>query len=160
MRTLKLITLCCLLLAFSSCKKSSGPKLSTDFSIEITDITAVNARLAIDAIGDNPSLIRYMAPIPEDHVKSEVNMTNESAMKSFISKNGSAIQLPYSAILQDLAPETTYVVGVIAIDAQMNIYSYKTASFTMKDLASQFENTLGNPSNAGDLTENTLQDKK
>lgn len=158
MKTLKLIMLCCCLsLAFSSCKKSSGPELSTDFSIEVADITAVNARLSIDATGDQPSLVRYMAPKPEDQVKSEINMADESAMKSFISKNGIAIQLPYSAILQNLAPETTYVVGVIAIDEQMNVYSYKTATFTMKDLASQFENTLGNPSNAGELTENIIK---
>lgn len=158
MRTLKLIMLCfCFSLAFVSCKKSDKVSLSTNFTVEVTDITAINARLAIGATGDKPALVRYMAPVPEADVKAEINIDDAKALKAYISRNGSAIELPYSAVLLDLTPETTYVVGVIAIDAQMNVYAYKTASFTMKDLASQFENTLGDPSNAGELTENTLK---
>lgn len=158
MRTLKLIMLCCCLsLASVACKKSDKAALSTDFSVEVTDVTAINARLAIDATGDQPYLVRYMAPVPEADVKAEINMDDAAALKTFISQNGAAIELPYSSVLLDLTPETTYVVGVIAIDSQMNVYACKTANFTMKDLASQFENTLGDPSNAGELTENTLK---
>ncbi len=158
MRTLKLIMLgCCISLALASCKKNNDTTLSTELSIAVTDITAINARLAIESTGDVPSLVRYMEPIPEADVVSGVDTTNTEALKDFISKNGAAIELPYSAVLLDLAPETKYVVGVVAIDADMNMYAYKTETFTMKDLASMFENTLGDPSNAGELTENTLK---
>ena len=157
MRTLKLIMLCCLSLAFFSCGKTDKPTLSTDFTVEVTDITAINARLAIDLTGDKPSLVRYMAPVPEAEVKAAINMEDAEALKAYISKNGTAIELPYSTVLTELTPEMTYLVGIIAIDDQMNVYQYKTATFTMKDLASQFENTLGDPSNAGELTENIIK---
>lgn len=123
----------------------------------MTDITAINARLAIDATGDKPSLVRYMAPVPEAEVKAAISMDDAEALKAYISKNGTAIELPYSSVLTELTPEMTYLVGIIAIDEQMNVYQYKTATFTMKDLASQFENTLGDPSNAGELTENIIK---
>ncbi len=149
---------CCLLsLAFVSCKKKEQPKLLMDFTIEITDVTAINARLAIDGKGSAPSLVRYMAPVPKTEMSAEINMDDAEAVKGFISQNGVAINLPYSSLLRDLTPETAYVVGVIAFDAQMDAYSYKTATFTMKDLASMFEDTVGDPSNAGNLTENVLK---
>lgn len=149
---------CCLLsLAFISCKKKEQPKLSMDFTIEVTDVTAINARLAIDGKGDAPALVRYMAPIPEAEISAEISMDDAEAVKSFVSRNGVAIDLPYSSLLLDLTPETTYVVGVVAFDARMNAYSYKTATFTMKDLASMFEDTVGDPSDAGNLTENILK---
>lgn len=157
MRTFKLIMLCCLSLAFLACGKTDKPTLSTEFTVEVTDITAINARLAIDATGDKPSLVRYMAPVPEAEVKAAISMDDAEALKAYISKNGTAIELPYSSVLTELTPEMTYLVGIIAIDEQMNVYQYKTATFTMKDLASQFENTLGDPSNAGELTENIIK---
>lgn len=157
MRTLKLIMLCCLSLAFLACGKTDKPTLSTEFTVEVTDITAINARLAIDATGDKPSLVRYMAPVPEAEVKAAISMDDAEALKAYISKNGTAIELPYSSVLTELTPEMTYLVGIIAIDEQMNVYQYKTATFTMKDLASQFENTLGDPSSAGELTENIIK---
>ena len=157
MRTLKLIMLCCLSLAFLACGKTDKPTLSTEFTVEVTDITAINARLAIDATGDKPSLVRYMAPVPEAEVKAAISMDDAEALKAYISENGTAIELPYSSVLTELTPEMTYLVGIIAIDEQMNVYQYKTATFTMKDLASQFENTLGDPSSAGELTENIIK---
>ena len=158
MRTLKLIMLCCCLSIFgSSCQKNEKTPLSTDFSIEVTDITAINARLSIGATGDTPSLVRYMAPVSEAELKSNVNVDDAEALKSYISRKGTAIELPYSSVLLDLNPETTYMVGVIAIDEDMDVYAYKTATFTMKDLNSMFENTLGDPSNAGELKENILK---
>ena len=82
MRTLKLIMLCCLSLAFLACGKTDKPTLSTEFTVEVTDITAINARLAIDATGDKPSLVRYMAPVPEAEVKAAISMDDAEALKA------------------------------------------------------------------------------
>lgn len=158
MKTLKLIMICCFMsLALVSCKKKEQPQRSMVFTIDVTDVTAINARLAIDGKGDAPSLVRYMAPVPESEMLSEIDMADAKAVKAYLSRNGEAITLPYSDLLQNLAPEMTYVVGVVAFDADMDAYSYKTATFTMKDLASMFEETVGDPSNAGNLTENVLK---
>ena len=78
-------------------------------------------------------------------------------MKAYVSKNGQAIDLPYSIVLLDLAAETTYVVGVVAVNEKMELYDYSVETFTTKDLASMFDNVLGDPSNSGELTENTLK---
>lgn len=158
MRTLKLITVCCLLLlGMISCKKQSAAPAKADFSIEVSNVTAINARLQIDCKGKIPALVRYMAPVPEAIVASEVDMNDAKAMKDYLSKNGEAIELPYSAVLLDLAAETTYVVGVVAVNENMELYDFLVETFTTKDLASMFDNVLGDPSNSGELTENTLK---
>lgn len=157
MKILKLI-LACSLLSFCviSCKKQPAASVKADFSIEVSNVTAINARLQIDC-KNAPALVRYMAPVPETTVSSEVNMNDVQALSAYVSKNGEAITLPFSAVLLDLTPEMTYVVGVVAINENMEVYDCLVETFTMKDLASMFENTLGDPSNAGNLSGNTLK---
>lgn len=158
MKILKLILTCSILLfCVISCKKQPAASVTADFSIEVTNVTAINARLQIDCKGNVPALVRYMAPVPEATVASEVNMKDAQAMRAYVSKNGEAITLPYSSVLLDLTPEMTYVVGVVAINENMEVYDCLVETFTMKDLASMFENTLGDPSNAGNLSGNTLK---
>ena len=158
MKILKLITACSiLLLGMISCNKQEAAQEKADFTIEVSNVTAINARLQIDCKGNVPALVRYMAPKPEATVSSEVNMNDTQALKAYVSKNGEAITLPYSSVLLDLTPETTYVVGVVAINENMEVYDCHVEKFTMKDLASMFENTLGDPSNAGNLSGNTLK---
>ena len=151
------MTCCCLSLAFISCKKKEQPKPTMDLTIEVTDVTAINARLAIDGTGDTPSLVRYMAPGLAEDMYAAIDTADVEAVKGYISQNGVAIDLPYTEVLTELTPEATYVVGVIAFDEQMNAFGYDVETFTMKDLASMFEETLGDPSNAGNLTENILK---
>lgn len=158
MRTLKLISACCLLLlGMASCNKPTAAPETAGFSIEVSNVTAINARLQIDCSGKTPALVRYMAPIPEATVSAEVNINDAQAMKAYVSKNGQAIDLPYSTVLLDLAAETTYVVGVVAVNEKLELYDYSVETFTTKDLASMFDNVLGDPSNSGELTENTLK---
>ena len=158
MKILKLITACSLLLlGMMSCKKTEAEPEKADFTVEVSNVTAINARLQIDCKGNVPSLVRYMAPTPKETVASEVDMNDPQALKAYLSKSGEAIILPYSSVLLDLVPEMTYVVGVVAINENMEVYDYHTETFTMKDLASMFENTLGDPSNAGNLSGNTLK---
>ena len=109
MKTLKLISVCCLLLlGMVSCNKQQAAQEMAGFSIEVTNVTAINARLQIDCSGTTPALVRYMAPIPEATVSAEVNINDAQAMKAYVSKNGQAIDLPYSIVLLDLAAETTH----------------------------------------------------
>ena len=159
MKTLKLFgamlfAICCM--GVSSCKKQEA-SLKIDFKIDVTEIKAINARLEITASGDKPSLVRYLAPTPEADVLAAVgSLDNASAVKSFISKNGSAIRLPYKVVLMDLTPEQRFVVGVVAYDSDMNAFGYSTQVFTTLDLASLAENPLGDSSNVGSMTENIL----
>lgn len=143
----------------TSCKKAGEPvKLSYDFTIDVTDVTAVNALLSLSGSGDEPALVRYMAPVLESEVLQNVgSMDNEQSLKEYVSRNGSAIKLPYSGVLKDLNPETSYVVGVVAYDANMDAYSFETTTFTTKDMASMTDTSVGDPSDAGHLTENVLQ---
>lgn len=158
MKILKLITACSiLLLSMMSCNKQEAAQEKADFTIEVSNVTAINARLQIDCAGTAPALVRYMAPTPKETVASAVNMDDQEALKAYVSKNGEAITVPFSTVLLDLTPEMTYVVGVVAISEDMEVYECLTETFTMKDLASMFENVLGDPSNAGNLSGNTLK---
>lgn len=158
MKILKLITACSiLLLSMMSCNKQEAAQEKADFTIEVSNVTAINARLQIDCAGTAPALVRYMAPTPKETVASAVNMDDQEALKAYVSKNGEAIKLPYSSVLLDLASETTYVLGVVAVNDNMEVYDFLVETFTTKDLASMFENVLGDPSNAGNLSGNTLK---
>ena len=149
-----LIMLCCM--SIISCKKAPVA-LSIDLTMEVTKVKAINAMLEIKATGDTPSLVRYMGPTPEAEVLDAVgSLDNESAVKSFISKNGIAIKLPYSIALMNLEPEQKYVVGVVVYDSHMNAFGYATQVFTTLDLESMTDNALGDSSNVGNMTENIL----
>ena len=126
MKTLRLITILAGVLSvvvLSSCRKAqSQPGLSIDMSIEVTDISAINAMLKISGEGDEPALIRMVSAVPEAEVMETVgSLDNSEAVKSYISGNGDAISLPYSAVLKDLSPETAYFIGVAAYDSEMNV---------------------------------------
>ena len=111
MKPLRLITILAGVLsvvALSSCRKDrTQPGLSIDISIEVTDISAINAMLKISGEGDEPALIRMVSAVPESEVIETVGtLDNPDAVKSYISGHGEAISLPYSAVLKDLNPET------------------------------------------------------
>ena len=104
------------------------------------------------------ALIRYLAPVQESVVLESVpNLDDSEAMKTYIARNGEAIKVPYNALLKDLQPETVYVVGAVAYDDKMTAVGYKMATFTTLDMASMFEDSLGDPSDAGSLTENIIK---
>lgn len=146
------------LMAAVSCKKQSGPSLTIGLSVDVTDVTAVNAVMDIAGEGDTPTLVRMVSPVPQADVLEEIgSLDNAEAVRNYISSNGVAIDLPYHAVLRDLNPETAYFTGVVAFDANMDIFGYATATFTTKDLASLAEDALGDPSDAGSLTENVLE---
>ena len=162
MKTLRLITILAGVLsvvALSSCRKDqTQPGLSIDMSIEVTDISAINAMLKISGEGDEPALIRMVSAVPKAEVIEAVgSLDNSEAVKSYISGHGEAISLPYSAVLKDLNPETAYFIGVAAYDSEMNVYGYATTTFTTLDLSSITDDALGDPSDAGSLTENELE---
>ena len=110
----------------------------------MTDISAINAMLKISGEGDEPALIRMVSAVPEAEVMETVgSLDNSEAVKSYISGNGDAISLPYSAVLKDLSPETAYFIGVAAYDSEMNVYGYSTTTFTTLDLSSITVNMKG-----------------
>ena len=142
----------------SSCKKQSEPKVSAELSVEITDIKAVSARLSITCEKGNPTLVRYLAPtLKSDVIAATGSVENKTAVETFITRNGNAIALPYNVLLKDLMPETEYVVGVAAFDSSMKVIASEVKVFTTLDLNSMFDESLGDPSGAGDLTENIIK---
>lgn len=145
-------------LAVSSCKKAPAATKSVEVSIEVTDVKAINARIQIGIKGSDAALVRYLAPTQESVVLESVpNLEDEAAMKAYIGRNGEAVSLPYSTLLKDLLPETDYVVGVVVYDAKMTAIGYKMVQFTTRDMASMFEDCLGDPSDVGNLTENIIK---
>lgn len=160
MKKIKLLTIIAAVfsvLAVSSCKKTPVADKSVELSMKVTDVKAINAKIEISADGE-AALIRYLAPVQESVVLESVpNLDDSEAMKTYIARNGEAIKVPYNALLKDLQPETVYVVGTVAYDDKMTAVGYKMATFTTLDMASMFEDSLGDPSDAGSLTENIIK---
>ncbi len=144
----------CSFMAVSSCEKKGSETASIEFTIEVTNVAAVTAELSIDGKGTAPALVRYLAPVSKADFLAEVaNPDDEAAVKNYISKVGTAIALPYTQVLKDLNVGTEYIIGVVAYDANMNIYGYATSSFTTKEMDDRL---VGDQSEAGNLTENIL----
>lgn len=159
MKTLKLIAMlvgAVALLTVSSCKKQEAPK-TIEFTFQVTDVTAINAKLTIDATGTTPALVRYLAPVPEtDVIAVTGSLDNVDKIRGFISENGSAINLPFSTLLKDLNTETKYVIGVVAFDENMDAFGHRVETFTTLDMSSLTDRAVGEPSGAGNLVENVL----
>ena len=157
MKLLKILALAAgALMIVASCTKPSEQK-EFKFTIGVTEITAVNAVLDINGEGDAPSLVRYLAPVPVDELlQSVTSLEDVAAVKAYVSKNGKAVNLPYHAILKGLNTETSYLVGAVAYDADMNDIGFKAVTFSTKDMASLTDSAVGEPSGAGSLTENIL----
>jgi len=156
MRPLKILTIflsVAALLVNSSCKKQNEGPASFDFALEVSEIGSISAELNIDGKGEAPSLVRYLAPVLKSEFDAAIDTSDEDAVKKFISENGTAVSLPYFTYLKGLNISTEYVVGVVAFDEDMNIYSYKTHSFSTTEMD---DRVVGNPSGAGELTENIL----
>lgn len=146
------------LMSAVACNKQSASGPSIDLSIKVTNVTAINAVMDVTGEGEEPALVRLVAPVHEAEVLETVgSLDNADAVKNYISSNGEAIDLPYNAILQDLDPETAYFAGVIAYNSNMDIMGYATSTFTTRDLASLAEDAVGDPSDAGSLDENELK---
>ena len=142
----------------SSCKKQSEPTVSAKLSVEITDIKDVSAKLSIICEKGDPTLVRYLAPtLKSDVIAAAGSMGNKAAVETFITRNGNAVTLPYNVLLKDLMPETEYVVGVVAFNSSMKVIASEVKEFTTLDMNSMFEESLGDPSGAGDLTENIIK---
>ena len=84
------------------------------------------------------------------------SLTDEAKVKEHIKSNGVAIELPYKALLKDLNTETTYVVGVVAFDENMDAFGCRVETFTTLDMSSLTDRAVGDPSGVGNLTENVL----
>ena len=160
MKTLKLFAIIAgalAVMALSSCEQQVAKK-TIEFTFHIEDVTAINAQLEISATGDEAALVRYLAPVPETEVLAVVgSLTDEAKVKEYLKNNGVAIELPYNALLKDLNTETTYVVGVVAFDENMDAFGYRVETFTTLDMSSLTDRAVGDPSNVGNLTENVLK---
>lgn len=156
MKTIKLLAVIaafCSLMSLSSCGKPSTPATpASAFTIEVSNIRAALAVVDI-TIDKEAELIRFLAPMPKADFDAAVNSKDEKAVKDFISQNGEAIECPFNKILKDLVNGTEYIIGVVAYDVDMNMFSYQTATFTTLETD---DRVVGDESSAGDLTENKL----
>lgn len=157
MKTIKLLAVVaafCSMIGLSSCgKQSSTPEAPVSaFKIEVSNIRAFLAVVDI-TIDKEAELIRFLAPMPKADFDAAVNSSDENAVKQFISQNGEAIECPFNKIMKDLVNGTEYVIGVVAYDADMNIFSYLTTTFTTLETD---DRVVGDESSAGDLIQNKL----
>ena len=158
MKTIKflaIIATVCSLMGLSSCNKPSGDDSQNEASaikIEVSNIRAVLA--VVDITLDKPAeLVRFLAPMPKAEFDAAVNAADAEAVKLYISQNGEGIECPFNKVLTGLTNGTEYVVGVVAYDANMNIFAYQTAAFTT---LVEDDRVVGDDSSAGSLKENTL----
>lgn len=157
MKTIKLLAVISAffsLMSLTSCEKKpstqNGP--ASAFTIEVSNIRAVLAVVDI-TLDKEAELVRFLAPMPKADFEAAVNSSDVNAVKEFISQNGEAIECPFNKIMKDLTNGTEYIVGVVAYDVDMNIFSYATTTFTTLETD---DRVVGDESSAGDLTQNQL----
>ena len=156
MKTIKFLTIIaavCSLMGLSSCNKPDDSKeQASAFTIEVSNIRAVLAVVDI-TLDKSAELVRFLAPMPKADFDAAVNASDAEAVKSYISQNGEAIECPFNKVLTGLTNGTEYVIGVVAYDVNMNIFSYKTTTFST---LAEDDRVVGDESSAGSLKENTL----
>ena len=143
-----------LLLPYSCEKQPKTPKeKAVEFTIEVSDIAIQTATISVTATGE-PTLVRMVDATPLSSVLAEVGSLDDAdAVNGWITRNGSAIVLPYSSAAKDLDPSTEYFVGVVAYNKNMDIVASKTATFTTLETGAI---VIGGGSGAGSVNENTL----
>lgn len=156
MKTIKIFTIIaalCSLMGLSSCGKP-GPETKPDslITIEVSNIRAVLAMVDI-TLTKEAELVRFLAPMPKAELAALVNLNDEAALKQYISQNGEPIDVPFNKVLKDLANGTEYIIGVVAFDANMDMFAFNTATFTTLETD---DRVVGDGSSAGSLTENKL----
>ena len=137
-------------LLLSGCQPPQ-PAESAGIHLEVTEIGTRTATVTVACTGPAPSLVRLTGAIPAEEFP-----TGETAQPDFIKTNGSAVTVPYSGALKDLIPAMDYVIGAISFDQNMDVLTWDTFSFRTEDLGTD---TIGDPSGAGTLTENQLEDQ-
>jgi len=144
-----------LLAAFvAACDKPAEEKASTKLSVNVSEISIQTASVTASSEGTEPVLVRMIGATPLEDVISEVSsMDNESKVKAFLTKYGTAVELPYEAVLKDLAPDTEYVIGLIGFDKNMDAVAFAVTTFRTNVFGSV---TTGDPSGAGIVKENTI----
>ena len=156
MRTIKFLTIIaafCSLMSLSSCSKPDDGAQAATFEIEVSNIRATLAVVDIN-LEKKAELVRFLNPMPKAEFEAAVGNTSDAAtVKSFISENGEPIDLPFNKILTPLEKGTEYVIGVVAYDANMNLFAYKTVTFSTLE---SDDRVVGDPSAPGSLTENIL----
>ncbi len=143
-----------LLLPYSCEKQPKTPKEDpVEFTVEISDIAIQTASVSVSATG-SPTLVRMVDAIRLSDVQAALgSLEDEEAVKTWITRNGSAIVLPYDSAAKDLEPETDYFIGVVAFNKDMDVVAFKTATFKTLEAGSI---VIGGGSGAGSVNENTL----
>lgn len=133
----------------ASCKK--GPeKEKGGVTIEVTNIASTSASVNVNFKGTKPTLVRLTKPV--DAEIASLNITDETAVADYATKNGEAISLPYTTEVTGLEPGLNYVIAVMAMDANMKLINAKAVTFSTLDP----DNAIGDPSGAGEITARTL----
>ena len=144
-----LIPLSAVFLLFS-CDKPAE-KIQSTLTVSVTEIGSRTATVSVGFEGATPSLVRLTAPLLKEDFP-----TGEQEQSEFIKTKGAAITLPYSGALKDLFPSNDYLIGAISFDENLDVLAWTTAEFRTEDLGTT---TVGDPSGAGTLTGNGLEDK-
>lgn len=158
MKNIKLLAIVvafCSLMSISSCNKPGAEgtgEPESPFTIEVSNIRAVLAMVDI-TLDQEAELVRFLAPMTKADFDAAVNSSDVEAVKTYISQNGEPIACPFNKVLKDLTKGTEYIIGVVAYDVDMNIFAYKTATFTT---LVDDDRVVGDESSAGSLTENKL----
>lgn len=151
----KILTLFVLLAGLlSACDKPAKEEAKTTLSVSVSGISIQTASVSASAEGAAPSLVRMIGATLLDDMLSEVaSLDDEAKVKAFLTKYGSAVELPYESVLKDLAPDSEYVVGLISFNKNMDPTAFAVTTFRTDVFGSV---TTGDPSGAGTVKENIL----
>ena len=145
-----LIPIAAALLLLSCGKPKEEPKAA--INIAVTEIGSRTATVNVTCEGPSPALVRLTDPILKEEFPSSAA---EEQMTDFIKTHGSAVSVPYTSALKDLFPGHDYVIGAVSFNGNMELMAWTTMEFRTEDLGTT---TVGDPSGAGSLTGNELED--
>lgn len=141
--------------SIAGCGKMDDGGSSSGLRIAISDVKAQTFLLSVSSQSkQEPALVRMIEAIPLEVILKDVkSLENTEMLKTYLTRNGKAVNLPFETLVKDLSPKTEYVVGAVAFNDAMDVISFAVETVTTKAFG---ETTVGDPSGAGSLVINNL----
>ena len=138
-------------LLLSCGKPAEAPKPA--ILLSVMDVGSRSATVAVSCEGPDVALLRLTEAVRKEEWPAGMDA---EATINYLKTKGSAVTLPYKSALKELFPSTDYVIGAISFDGNMDLLTWTTVEFKTEDLGTS---TVGDPSGAGSLSGNELEDK-
>lgn len=135
--------------AMTSCNKAQKED-PTEVTVTVADVTAAGATVNVSVTGAAPQMVRFIAPVAVETL--DFDITDAAEVAKYASK-GEAIGTPYSSAVKELSPVTEYFTAAVAFDANFQVVSTSSATFTT--LAP--DNAIGENNGAGEIKNDSWQ---